>query len=580
MNLKIRTHLLGIALVVVSFVLIAIGSVATTSLEQVLADRTTGIALRHHIETDASRSALKSQFLNLAYLIETGQRDRVAVVAEEAQSVLADFREARTAQAKLKLRPDIAAIVGGSDPAVNGFYAKAESALTKMRKGQMIGSVAKSLADDSDKLKPIMESTAASLAAKVKGDMAVAKATISWSWRVLTIGGIAALLLVIGLVLMVSRSIVMPLARMTRTLADIDETTTVELKEASRNDEVGALARGISDFQTALTVAREADTARTKAQEEARQLSAERERERAVEAEQRLELQRQSEAQRQAELRKMADDLQASVGTMVHSLRTTAGSLKQAAQGMAQQTSSAGADVTQLGTAAATTEDEAGLVSQAIAELATAASEIRNRTQASAVGSRKATEDTKHAVARMDVLNDAVAQIGNISDMISKIAGQTRLLSLNASIEATRSADGEHGFGVVAQEVKALAARTTSAISEIDQHIAKVRAVGSDLTGTIGNVSTVVSDLHESALSVATAIEQQTGATIEIESSAARAAHSVGEVRTGVSRVLATLQRTSETAQTVNEAAKELDERSHHLDDQMNAFIEKLRAAA
>lgn len=83
----------------------------------------------------------------------------------------------------------------------------------------------------------------------------------------------------------------------------------------------------------------------------------------------------------------------------------------------------------------------------------------------------------------ISIANSAVVEsIGQLAEMITNIADNINLLSLNASIEAARAGDAGRGFAVVAEEIGRLAGDTTSAATEIQNTINDVKQAFAGLT--------------------------------------------------------------------------------------------------
>ncbi len=89
---------------------------------------------------------------------------------------------------------------------------------------------------------------------------------------------------------------------------------------------------------------------------------------------------------------------------------------------------------------------------------------------------QKMSEKTAETATSVDHLNERTSQIGGIVKLIKEIADQTNLLALNAAIEAARAGEQGRGFAVVADEVRKLAERTSTATSEIGQLVSAIQS--------------------------------------------------------------------------------------------------------
>ncbi|TGU70324.1 methyl-accepting chemotaxis protein [Geomonas terrae] len=252
--------------------------------------------------------------------------------------------------------------------------------------------------------------------------------------------------------------------------------------------------------------------------------------------------------------------LQAAMGHMVANLRELVSQTVHISSSIASASTQLQGTSAQIATGAEEVASQTGTVATGSEEMAATSADIARNCVLAAEASRQSTESAQggakvvqETITGMGEIADRVRntsktvealgvrseEIGDIVGTIEDIADQTNLLALNAAIEAARAGEQGRGFAVVADEVRALAERTSKATKEIGAMIKAIQgetreavramdegvkeaekgAVSSQRSGeALEDILRCISEVSLQVSQIATAAEEQTATTTEVTS--------------------------------------------------------------
>ncbi|HDZ9462274.1 TPA: methyl-accepting chemotaxis protein [Vibrio cholerae] len=281
-----------------------------------------------------------------------------------------------------------------------------------------------------------------------------------------------------------------------------------------------------------------------------------------------------ADADGENEIAKLSQD----VNTTVTQLYTTVEQLTRISEEVASASTELAAVMTQAESNAQMELMEIEQVASAVNELASTADNVSDNASSADATAREADELAKSGLAIFKessqaseqmalALNDAARvvlrlkeqseQISNVIEVIRGVSDQTNLLALNAAIEAARAGESGRGFAVVADEVRMLAARTQASTKEIQAIIEELqtqstmandsmqtsldmltqnKALTVKANDALIGITESVSDINDSNAQVATAAEQQSHVTQDINRNVSNMSTLVHQNVTGISQ--------------------------------------------
>ncbi len=520
MNLTIRKKLLGLSIVGLLLAL-AVGVVGYSSVGRVDAAageiHTTWRAARNHIEGNIMHNALRSDVLSAIIAKSAAeQQEAVREIGGHAQW----FRRRLEENKALPLSPEVKKALDDLGSPLEEYIASAEAMASLAGADKRLAvqqlpefqKVFKLLEEKQGEVSDMIEQSAVKLQKDSQQITGSAKSSI------LIICVISTILLLAGSLLTI-RSITRPLDQCIRVVNEIAGGDLTQHLDTTRQDEIGSLARAVSQMQhnlrnTIYAVSSSAERVASGSE----QISA--------------------SASRQASGAEKQRDQATQVASAMQQMSSTVLQVTQNSNRAAE-----------AARAAATTAREGGqIVDLTLAKMRSIADSV--------AGSSQKVQD----------LGKRSDQIGEIVSVIDDIADQTNLLALNAAIEAARAGEQGRGFAVVADEVRKLAERTSKATKEIAEMIRGIQAETRSAVQAMQDGTTRVSEGVETTTSAGKSLSEiirmaeQVGDMVnQIASASTQQASATEQVSANVEKIS---EITQESAAGSRESARSCQELS------------------
>jgi methyl-accepting chemotaxis protein len=272
------------------------------------------------------------------------------------------------------------------------------------------------------------------------------------------------------------------------------------------------------------------------------------------------------------EITSSSEEMAASAGQIAH----TASDLSQQSSVMAETIQALAASSEDLVGVAAELDAGAHEGVDRNARLRTLALENRARLDDSSRSLTALSSDVEASAAAIEQLASASEEVRTFVTLVQKLARQSKLLALNAAMEAARAGEHGHGFAVVAEEVRRLAAMSSDAaektervVGEVLRGVAQSRASSGRTVETVRTVREATEQGSRSFGQIEKAVADADGWTTSIEHAATAASSLVREMRSKLDSLAA---GTDTFAAAMQEVAASSEEQS--------ASTEEIAAAA
>ena len=254
------------------------------------------------------------------------------------------------------------------------------------------------------------------------------------------------------------------------------------------------------------------------------------------------------------------------------SLSTASQHLNSASRDLSSSAETASEQSTNISSAAEEMNQNLQVMSTAIEEMSITIGEVSRKTSEAARLVVETNQRATNSDSLVNTLKDKAQNIGKVIDAIASLADQTKLLALNASIEAANAGDAGKGFAVVAAEVKELARQSFESAEEIKQEITGIQQSSGEVVGAISEIKEYVRQVNEISQAIASSIEEQTATAQESASNISQLTQASGSVAANISGVSAAVRVSSDNAEQATALVKDLNSMVSGLNDMVRRF--------
>jgi len=300
-------------------------------------------------------------------------------------------------------------------------------------------------------------------------------------------------------------------------------------------------------------------------------------RESETEVQRRLQAEERHRLEMNAASRAIADRLQETIGALIDNLRSSASEL----DASADRTMATIIDQQrQAETAHTISERTSEMTCEMLDRLRAIAASIDMvgaRARHSAEMMIEAARHSETAQEANETLSRSVVSIQQASDRISGISHATKLLALNATMEAARAGDVGRGFAVVAQEVKSFSQQAATTALDIVERINDISLATNSAVGVSTALSSALGSVTSSAMQTIEVTESQHNTNAELQQMIGAIETATGAAREALNSLEGMFGQTATVARQTRSISTDMRMRTEALQHECERIVAMLR---